>query len=159
MKVVVHTSTHLKLLQRPWCLWVKGVLYELGCLYVWFRDSTPLKPLIVLAMLLGIGYLLTAQGGTLICDFYKSRDVMTRTRQGLLGRTTVEYPLQEITGIEVVERMNKGFIFSYKIRIILKSKILDLTADSLYTHGEANDIGNLIARFLDVPFNYLPTVR
>ena len=159
MKVIVNTSTHLKLLQRPWCLWVRGTILELAGLYLWFRVSSWLKLLLVVAMLVGIGYLLTAKCGTLTCDFDKSGEVMTLKRQGLFGRKTVNYLLKEITAIEVVESMGKLFIFYYEIRLILKTEVLALTSEPLYTHGEANNLGNFVARFLDVPFNYLPTLR
>ena len=84
---------------------------------------------------------------------------MTLKRQGVFGRKTVNYLLEEITAIEVVESMGKLFIFSYEIRLILKREVLYLTTEPLYTHGEAGNLGNFVARFLDVPFNYLPTLR
>lgn len=159
MKVIVYTSTHLKLLQRSWSLWVQGALYELGGLYLLFRDSTSFKPWIAIAMLIGLGYLLTSKSGTLTCDFYKSQDVMVLTKQGLLDSKTVEYSLQEITAIEVVQFRDKLFIPYYKIRIILKSKVLYLTAQRLNNHGEACNVAHLAAQFLGVSFNYLPTYQ
>jgi hypothetical protein len=140
-------------------LWLRVTLFELAGLYIWFRDSTSLKPLLVVAMLMGIGYLLTAKCGTLTCDFDKSGEVMTLKRQGLFGRKTVNYLLEEITAIEVVESMGKLFIFYYEIRLILKTEVLYLTTEPLYTNGEASNLGNFVARFLDVPFKYFPTLR
>lgn len=125
MKVVVHTSTHLQLLHRPF----------------------------------GIEYLFGLLGGTVTCDFYKSLNVMTLTRQGLLGRTIVEYPLHEITAIEVAESRNKLFILEYRIRLKMKSQVLYLNSEPLYTYGEAGNIGTLISQFLNINFNYLPTFR
>jgi hypothetical protein len=61
-------------------------LFELAGLYVWLRDSTRLKPLLLVVMLMGIGYLLTAKCGTLTCNFDKSGGVMTLKRQGVFGR-------------------------------------------------------------------------
>lgn len=125
-----------------------------GCCSLIFL-SAPGSGLVIASLLL-FALVLMVLHPIVICDLSKHQETLTIRQYGLLGRDLAEYLLQMISAIEVIEGHHKSGGAFYRIRLVIKSKSLYLTAAPLEDAQQVRAIALLVSEFMEIPVSYMP---
>jgi len=167
MKVVVQTPTHLQLKHYPWRTWLSGVAISLSVPALALSQGVPKSGLgflfllwVVIVITVAVTIQITGQIST--CDFYKSLNVVTLKYRSLMGVKVTERALQDVSSVQVIEEIRRSKSVNYKrygICLNMHSgESFDLTTNRLYDRLPACYTAEVISKFLNVPYSFVPGI-
>jgi hypothetical protein len=154
MKIAKQTPTYLKLVHRPWMIWILALFFWMSDCYCII--SPPPGSRLVIALLTVFPLALLSIYPLVVCNLSKDSETLILRRCGFWGQRIAEYPFQIISAIEVVEGINSHDNRFYKIRLIAKSKPLYLSTSPIEDVDRAHFIAQSVSNFLTIPLNFIP---
>lgn len=147
MKVLQHTEAALVMQEKPWLVWLVGVLFVAGGLFAFVSNERVFGAGFVIA---GAGLIL-GFANTVTATFDRTAGRFRRSIRGLVRNSEITHPLAEIVAVAVEASATGNPSRSYRVALTLTSGVrVPLTSSYSSGKGDKEQRAATIRQFLDM---------